>query len=71
MQEINWIRGEKLFCFNDSGADADPRANKEGFRGLLQQMAFFVVSKPAMSHLNSRECIVTAGQWFAGSRSRI
>lgn len=32
---------------------------------------FFVISKPDMSHLNSRECVVIAGQWFAGSRSRI
>lgn len=68
MQEIAWIRGEKLFGFYCSGSDADPCANKEGFRGLLQQIAFFVMSKPDMSHLNSRECITTAGQWFAGSR---
>lgn len=39
--EIDWIRGEKLFCFYGSGSDADPCANKKGFRGLLQQMAFF------------------------------
>lgn len=69
--EIAWIRGEKLFHFYGSGSDADQCANKEGFRGLLQQMAFFVIPKPNVPHLNSREPIMTAGQWFAGSRSRI
>lgn len=42
VREIDWIKGEKLFRFYDSGSDADLCANKEGFRGLLQQMAFFL-----------------------------
>lgn len=38
---------------------------------LLEQMILFVISKPDVSHHNSRECVATPRQWFAGSKSRI
>lgn len=55
VREIAWIRSEKLFCFYGSDSDADLCANKEGFRGLLQQMAFFVISKPG--HISALESV--------------
>lgn len=55
VREIACIRGEKLFHFYGSNSGADLCANREGFRGLLQQMAFFVISKPG--HISALESI--------------